>query len=92
MAKNEKFIYKTAQNVGINGAPVTMLAYFQLSCRALEWHSRGQRFDPAYLHQEVLISKEIRTFLFCNPGISLVFGHFQNHANTPVPSAELCRP
>ena len=51
MAKNEKFIYKTAQNVGINGAPVTMLAYFQRSCRALEWHSRGQRFDPAYLHQ-----------------------------------------
>ena len=25
--------------------------------RALEWHSRGQRFDPAYLHQ----SKKIRT-------------------------------
>ena len=24
--------------------------------RALEWHSRGQRFDPAYLHQEVLKS------------------------------------
>ena len=21
--------------------------------RALEWHSRGQRFDPAYLHQRV---------------------------------------
>ena len=21
--------------------------------RALEWHSRGQRFDPAYLHQNV---------------------------------------
>ena len=21
--------------------------------RALEWHSRGQRFDPAYLHQKV---------------------------------------
>jgi len=20
--------------------------------RALEWHSRGQRFDPAYLHQQ----------------------------------------
>ena len=20
--------------------------------RALEWHSRGQRFDPAYLHQD----------------------------------------
>ena len=24
--------------------------------RALEWHSRGQRFDPAYLHQKVLKS------------------------------------
>ena len=21
--------------------------------RALEWHSRGQRFDPAYLHQKI---------------------------------------
>ena len=21
--------------------------------RALEWHSRGQRFDPAYLHQKL---------------------------------------
>ena len=25
--------------------------------RALEWHSRGQRFDPAYLHQN---KKDIR--------------------------------
>ena len=50
MTKIKKFIYKTVQNAGINGAPVTMLAYFQRSCRALEWHSRGQRFDPAYLH------------------------------------------
>ena len=24
--------------------------------RALEWHSRGQRFDPAYLHQKDLKS------------------------------------
>ena len=32
--------------------------------RALEWHSRGQRFDPAYLHQE---SSEICGFrnFFC---------------------------
>ena len=31
--------------------------------RALEWHSRGQRFDPAYLHQKVVIqtiSKKMR--------------------------------
>ena len=27
--------------------------------RALEWHSRGQRFDPAYLHQK----KEVSLFL-----------------------------
>ena len=32
--------------------------------RALEWHSRGQRFDPAYLHQKGLISKEIGSFFF----------------------------
>ena len=25
--------------------------------RALEWHSRGQRFDPAYLHQETCFYK-----------------------------------
>ena len=24
--------------------------------RALEWHSRGQRFDPAYLHQTGALS------------------------------------
>jgi hypothetical protein len=24
-----------------------------LTGRALEWHSRGQRFDPAYLHQKL---------------------------------------
>ncbi len=23
--------------------------------RALEWHSRGQRFDPAYLHERLLL-------------------------------------
>lgn len=28
--------------------------------RALEWHSRGRRFDPDYLHQE----RTIRTLLF----------------------------
>ena len=38
--------------------------------RALEWHSRGQRFDPAYLHQKHSISFEIECFsilfsLFC---------------------------
>ena len=39
--------------------------------RALEWHSRGQRFDPAYLHQKqrsAVINREIsmisRFFIF----------------------------
>ena len=26
------------------------------------WHSRGQRFDPAYLHQKDLKSKDFRSF------------------------------
>ncbi len=33
--------------------------------RALEWHSRGQRFDPAYLHQnETGIRKGVRFVCF----------------------------
>ena len=31
--------------------------------RALEWHSRGQRFDPAYLHQRPGI-KRFQAFFF----------------------------
>ena len=43
--------------------------------RAPQWHSRGQRFDPAYLHQKHSISFEIECFsilfsLFCT-------GHFR---------------
>jgi hypothetical protein len=30
--------------------------------RALEWHSRGQRFDPAYLHQKQEKSLKIKGF------------------------------
>ena len=37
--------------------------------RALEWHSRGQRFDPAYLHQwrKPMEASDILSgaFLFC---------------------------
>ena len=32
--------------------------------RALEWHSRGQRFDPAYLHQRILKTTGFRDFFF----------------------------
>jgi len=31
--------------------PETIWGYSSAG-RALEWHSRGQRFDPAYLHQK----------------------------------------
>ena len=34
--------------------------------RALEWHSRGQRFDPAYLHQTKSVSERKR--IFCCAG------------------------
>ena len=34
--------------------------------RALEWHSRGQRFDPAYLHQ-----RNTTTFV-----VVFLFAHF----------------
>jgi len=39
-------------NGGINGSPAEMLVCNHPVVRALEWHSRGQRFDPAYLHQQ----------------------------------------
>ena len=32
--------------------------------RALEWHSRGQRFDPAYLHHLVLKTIGFQAFFF----------------------------
>ena len=34
--------------------------------RALEWHSRGQRFDPAYLHQDTCFNRS-GCFLFVLP-------------------------
>ena len=50
--------------------------------RALEWHSRGQRFDPAYLHHLVLKTIGFQDFFFCNSGISPVLGWFFNHPAT----------
>ena len=46
------------------------------------WHSRGQRFDPAYLHQEVLKSQDFRTFSFYNPDIYFDLGQYSNHPDT----------
>ena len=33
--------------------------------RALEWHSRGQRFDPAYLHESRTINLLIIWSIYC---------------------------
>ena len=36
----------------INSVPTELNIWgYSSAGRALEWHSRGQRFDPAYLHQ-----------------------------------------
>ena len=51
MAKEKSDIYKQVKNGGINGSPAQMQVHIHPAGRALEWHSRGQRFDPAYLHQ-----------------------------------------
>jgi len=46
-----------------------------LTGRALEWHSRGQRFDPAYLHQKDLKSKDFRSLFAYN---CIIRPDFQN--------------
>ena len=49
----------------VNQAAGCTLTFKILGCvpvlfgRALEWHSRGQRFDPAYLHQKLERAKKI---------------------------------
>ena len=40
----------TVKNAAI--AVFTIIWGYSSAGRALEWHSRGQRFDPAYLHQK----------------------------------------
>ena len=40
--------------------------------RALEWHSRGHRFDPGYLHQKDLKSKDFRSFFRLKSAVFVV--------------------
>ena len=61
MEKEKSDIYKRVKNGGINGSPAQMQVRIHPVGRALEWHSRGQRFDPAYLHQD-LKSRRFRVF------------------------------
>ena len=65
--------------------------------RALEWHSRGQRFDPAYLHHRMRwvfldnLSCVKASFFFClfpaGNGFLFLCGDFHN----VQPQAELCK-
>ena len=64
MAKEKSDIYKQAKNGGINGSPAQMQVRIHPAGRALEWHSRGQRFDPAYLHHLVLKTIGFQDFFF----------------------------
>ena len=44
--------------------------------RALEWHSRGQRFDPAYLHHRVLKTIGFQDFFFVKMVVLPLKCHF----------------
>ena len=49
----EKTIDKSASFDIIDTVPNELNIWgYSSAGRALEWHSRGQRFDPAYLHQK----------------------------------------
>ena len=54
--------------------------------RALEWHSRGQRFDPAYLHQierdvrkNLVVSMTARFFRCLRPDLMIFDRKIENH-------------
>ena len=40
--------------------------------RALDWQSRGQRFDPAYLHQEDTVVERRLFSFFCGPSVTSI--------------------
>ena len=57
--------------------------------RALEWHSRGQRFDPAYLHQKkhrFYLVSVLFSFFF---RFSVLLGQRKSQQNQPF--CPLCR-
>jgi hypothetical protein len=60
----EKTIDKSASFDIIDSVPNELNIWgYSSAGRALEWHSRGQRFDPAYLHQtKSLETQQFRGF------------------------------
>ena len=45
---------KTSGNISLLSVAGHTTWGYSSAGRALEWHSRGQRFDPAYLHQKAM--------------------------------------
>ena len=66
----EKTIDKSASFDIIDSVPNELNIWgYSSAGRALEWHSRGQRFDPAYLHQT-----KKRTFAIVSGGAFYLSG------------------
>ena len=48
--KSESTVNRHGLESGVKIRPNVLIWGYSSAGRALEWHSRGQRFDPAYLH------------------------------------------
>ena len=62
--------------------------------RALDWQSRGQRFDPAYLHQkERHDASRVSLFGFRRPKACSTLRYLNAHTKCirPAPRSRLCR-
>ena len=59
--------------------------------RALAWHARGQRFDPAILHQKsTVLRRKYGAFLFCSG--KKIRGCTTRHAGGPVTPPSQTKP
>ncbi len=66
----EKTIDKSASFDIIDTVPNELNIWgYSSAGRALEWHSRGQRFDPAYLHQNLLSRWFDQRLFYCRASI-----------------------
>ncbi len=51
--------------LGISIIAVPLIRGYSSAGRALAWHARGQRFDPAYLHQLIFDNNEAIATYIC---------------------------
>ena len=50
--------------------------------RALEWHSRGQRFEPHRLHHENSVHNRVRSFIMYSFIETLIYLCYNIYSNT----------